>query len=77
MTEKIANSENTTRLIPLGRMGEPEEVAHLARFLVDASYITGQVYFHNLLYNQGFIRGGGGVWGGFDPPQDLWGISPH
>ena len=38
--------EQNTRLlsrIPLGRMGEPDEVADLARFLVDATYITGQV----------------------------------
>jgi 3-oxoacyl-[acyl-carrier protein] reductase len=31
--------------IPLGRLGEPEDVAHLVRFLAgpEAHYITGQV----------------------------------
>ena len=32
-------------LIPVGRMGDPIEVAQLVRFLVDARYITGQVRY--------------------------------
>jgi len=37
--------ERVMRETPLGRWGEPEDIARLARFLVsrDASYITGQV----------------------------------
>jgi len=32
--------------IPVGRLGEPDEVARVVEFLVspDSSYITGQVY---------------------------------
>jgi NAD(P)-dependent dehydrogenase (short-subunit alcohol dehydrogenase family) len=37
--------EEIKRLIPMGRIGRPEEVAKVVRFLYpdDASYITGQV----------------------------------
>ena len=38
--------ENTIKsMIPMGRVGKPEEVARVIRFLCseDASYITGQV----------------------------------
>ena len=37
--------ERVLRETPLGRWGQPEDIARLARFLVseDASYITGQV----------------------------------
>lgn len=35
--------EEKVRLIPLGRFGEPEEVAHAALFLLESPYITGQV----------------------------------
>lgn len=37
------------RSVPLGRMGRPEEIASVVRFLVseDASYITGQVIYVN------------------------------
>jgi 3-oxoacyl-[acyl-carrier protein] reductase len=46
---RTATDEELTRrasTIPMGRFGEPREVAALARFLVsdDAAYITGQTY---------------------------------
>ncbi|XP_026200987.1 carbonyl reductase family member 4 [Anabas testudineus] len=37
------NEENEVRSVPLGRFGEPEEVAKAALFLLESSYITGQV----------------------------------
>ncbi|MDJ0703268.1 MAG: 3-oxoacyl-[acyl-carrier-protein] reductase [Leptolyngbyaceae cyanobacterium MO_188.B28] len=46
MTEKLPNSEEILKFIPLGRFGKPEEVAGLIRFLAAdpaAAYITGQV----------------------------------
>lgn len=46
MTEDLKNTEDILKFIPLGRYGQPEEVAGLIRFLaVDpaAAYITGQV----------------------------------
>ncbi|KUO95672.1 hypothetical protein ATW55_15255 [Ferroacidibacillus organovorans] len=47
MTEKLAPelSEKLADQIPLGRLGRPEDVASLIRFLAGdrASYITGQV----------------------------------
>ena len=46
MTETLAEGMQTEvlRAIPLGRLGNPEDVAKVVRFLVspDASYITGQ-----------------------------------
>ncbi len=46
MTESLADGVQTEvlRAIPLGRLGEPEDVAKVVRFLVspEASYITGQ-----------------------------------
>jgi 3-oxoacyl-[acyl-carrier protein] reductase len=47
MTRKLTEKqiEGSVARIPLGRMGEPEDIAHLAVFLASdrASYITGQV----------------------------------
>lgn len=42
---KDAPVENIKQMIPMGRIGQPEEVAKVVRFLCsdDASYITGQV----------------------------------
>ncbi|MDR2610604.1 MAG: 3-oxoacyl-[acyl-carrier-protein] reductase [Clostridiales Family XIII bacterium] len=47
MTRKLSEKqiENSLAQVPLGRMGEPEDIAQLAAFLASdkASYITGQV----------------------------------
>ena len=46
MTKKLANQAEIIKFIPLGRYGQPEEVAGLVRFLAAdpaAAYITGQV----------------------------------
>ncbi|KAM9831176.1 carbonyl reductase family member 4 [Neosynchiropus ocellatus] len=42
MTAGLRKDEGE-RFIPLGRYGEPEEVAQAALFLLESSYITGQV----------------------------------
>ena len=40
----MAAQQEVLDKIPMGRMGEPEDVANLARFLIDeAEYITGQI----------------------------------
>jgi len=48
MTEKLKDAvkESLLSQIPLGRLGEPEDVANLVMFLVSekSSYITGQVF---------------------------------
>jgi 3-oxoacyl-[acyl-carrier protein] reductase len=44
-TEKLFIPERITQMVPVGRMGEPEEVAGLTDFLAssEAAYITGQI----------------------------------
>ena len=47
MTSNLNNSEDILKYIPLGRFGQPEEVAGMVRFLAAdpaAAYITGQVF---------------------------------
>ena len=47
MTKNLSNTEDILKYIPLGRYGQPEEVAGLVRFLAAdpaAAYITGQVF---------------------------------
>ncbi|MEI1373857.1 3-oxoacyl-[acyl-carrier-protein] reductase [Nostoc sp. UHCC 0926] len=47
MTSNLNNSEDILKYIPLGRFGQPEEVAGMVRFLAAdpaATYITGQVF---------------------------------
>ncbi|MGV0107264.1 3-oxoacyl-[acyl-carrier-protein] reductase [Nostoc sp. DSM 114160] len=47
MTSDLNNPEDILKYIPLGRFGQPEEVAGMVRFLAAdpaAAYITGQVF---------------------------------
>lgn len=37
------SEEDRVRSIPLGRFGQPEEVARAVVFLLESAYITGQV----------------------------------
>ena len=44
MTKDISGEENALAgMIPLGRMGSPEEVAEAVAFLAMSGYITGEV----------------------------------
>jgi 3-oxoacyl-[acyl-carrier protein] reductase len=47
MTSHLGNNEEILKYIPLGRYGQPEEIAGMVRFLAAdpaAAYITGQVF---------------------------------
>ncbi|ASC70273.1 3-oxoacyl-[acyl-carrier-protein] reductase [Halomicronema hongdechloris C2206] len=47
MTGDLSNAEEILKFIPLGRFGQPEEIAGMVRFLAAdaaAAYITGQVF---------------------------------
>jgi len=47
MTGDLPNAEEILKFIPLGRFGQPEEIAGMVRFLAAdaaAAYITGQVF---------------------------------
>lgn len=37
------SEEQTARSVPMGRFGEPEDVALAVLFLLESAYITGQV----------------------------------
>ena len=44
MTKDLANTEEMMKLIPLKRMGTPDDIAEAVKFLaVDSTYVTGQV----------------------------------
>ena len=44
MTKDLANTDEYMKFIPLKRMGTPEDVAEVVKFLaLDATYVTGQV----------------------------------
>ncbi|MBD1916893.1 MULTISPECIES: 3-oxoacyl-[acyl-carrier-protein] reductase [Cyanophyceae] len=47
MTGDLSNTDDIRKFIPLGRFGQPEDIAGMVRFLAAdpaASYITGQVF---------------------------------
>ncbi len=47
MTDELSNTDEIRKFIPLGRFGQPEDIAGMVRFLAAdpaASYITGQVF---------------------------------
>lgn len=47
MTSNLSNTEEILKYIPLGRYGQPEEIAGMVRFLAAdpaAAYITGQIF---------------------------------
>jgi 3-oxoacyl-[acyl-carrier protein] reductase len=47
MTGDLSNTDEILKYIPLGRFGQPEDIAGMVRFLAAdpaAAYITGQVF---------------------------------
>jgi 3-oxoacyl-[acyl-carrier protein] reductase len=47
MTDDLGNTDEIRKFIPLGRFGQPEDIAGMVRFLAAdpaAAYITGQVF---------------------------------
>lgn len=54
MTLKLKNKKQYEKLIPMGRFGEPEEIANLIEFLISnkSSYITGK----NIIIDGGMIN---------------------
>jgi 3-oxoacyl-[acyl-carrier protein] reductase len=47
MTDELSNPEDILKFIPLGRFGQPDDIAGMVRFLAAApaaAYITGQVF---------------------------------
>ena len=51
MTDAVSDKmkEQISSRIPLGRMGSPEDVAHVVKFLIseEANYLTGQTIHVN------------------------------
>jgi 3-oxoacyl-[acyl-carrier protein] reductase len=45
MTEDLFDPARVQQLVPMGRMGRPDEVAAVASFLISdaASYVSGQI----------------------------------
>ena len=43
MTQDVLKNSNIAQAIPLKRVGQVEDVANLTYFLINATYVTGQV----------------------------------
>lgn len=51
MTQNLQSDKKLDKLIPLQRMGTPAEVADMAYFLLNATYVTGQVNKNSTSYS--------------------------